>query len=384
MIRFLTVGVRMTTPIYRLCDRQGGHQYFWRFAANGQGSDVREADVQRWLDPDWRDRVVAWWEGYDLDLIRRAARQHRRPRPFAGAEPTGLPGAPLGQPPAVVADAPHDPFADLRPLENRQLDRHGHPVWSVERARGVQMLWGEDLTGPGDGTWTVNAVRCFGLTPAKSVLDLSAGLGGGTRAVVGAYDTWVTGLEPSPMLARMAMDRSRALGVARKAPIAHYDPETLNQAGSFDLVMGDRILHRVRDKDHFLDQIQLLTKPRGGLLFHDYVIEGVPSCWQAWNDWRGAEPQEVYPWTNRRIVDELTQRNLDVRIAEDVTAVHRGQVVSRLRALAEALEQRMTGSASLGGGVLSALAAELALWWTRLRVLGSGLSMIRYVAYRTA
>lgn len=337
-------------------------------------------DWERWLEPDWRDRVFAWWEGYDIHRLTREARR-RRTTTRTGTTGAG-PAEPLGIGRAAGGGAGAsaiDPFAALRALETAQLDRRGEPVWSVERMRGAQALWGEDHTGPQGGPWMVDAVRPFGLSPARSVLDLSAGLGGPARAIATAFDTWVTGLEPSPVLARMAMDRSKGLGLSKRVPVAHYDPEHLNQAGSFDLVLGDRILHRVRDKAWFLDQIQACTKPQGGILFYDYVVEGTPRSWEQWNGWRLEEPQEVYPWSARRVGDELVQRNLDLRIAEDVTAQHRAQIVDGMRRLAESME-----AAPPDAGVLSGLARELAVWWARLKVLGAGLAFYRFVAYRAA
>ncbi len=342
--------------------------------------NLREQD--RWRNPDWRTKVVAWWEGYDLSILARS------PIPTAARRPQGAlvqslgsmaPAAPAG----VAAPMPNAPDTllnqELERLETFQLDRRGEPVWSVARTQGAQLLWGDDCIGPGDSQWMVDSVRSFGLNPAKSVLDLSAGLGGPARSIVNSYDTWVTGLEPSPLLAKLGMERSKALGVSKKVPIGHYDPEHFNQAGSFDLVLADRIMHRVRDKEVFLDRIGECVKPKGGVLVFDYVIEGTPGSWDSWNRWRDTEPMEVYPWSNTRMADELAQRNLDVRIAEDLTQLHRRQVVDRVRSLGEALK-----TAVPDGRVLAALGRELALWWARLRVLGSGLRFCRYVAMRPA
>ncbi|MBP2228255.1 SAM-dependent methyltransferase [Azospirillum agricola] len=340
-------------------------------------------DIERWHNPDWRTRLEAWWEGYDLSKLprpgsrpgARPTRDHRQPlQPvdsLGAALPVAGPASPL---PAASLDD-----AELDRLSLMQLDRHGEPVWSPARAEGAQFLWGEDQTGPGDAQWVVDAARPFGLNAAKSVLDLSAGLGGPARALATACDTWVTGLEPSPLLAKMAMDRSRTLGLSKKAPIAHYDPEHFNQAGSFDLVMADRIVHRVRDKEMLLDRIGDCVKPKGGILMFDYVIDGTPGSWDNWNGWREEEPLDVYPWTGTRLADELTQRNLDLRITEDLTQLHRRQIVERVRKLGEALKTNAPGSR-----VLAALSRELKLWWARLQVLGNGLRFCRYVAMKPA
>ncbi|RTR17462.1 class I SAM-dependent methyltransferase [Azospirillum griseum] len=300
----------------------------------------------------------------------------------AGGLPVAGPTSPLPGAAATAAqvDAGAEPPAattELDRLALMQLDRHGDPVWSPARSEGAQLLWGEGLTGPGDAQWMVDATRPFGLNAAKSVLDLSAGLGGTARALVNTCDTWVTGLEPSPLLAKLAMDRSKAAGVSKKAPITHYDPEHFNQAGSFDLVMADRVIHRVRDKEAFLDRIGDCVKPKGGILMFDYVIDGTPGSWDNWNGWREEEPMEVYPWTGARLADELTQRNLDLRIREDLTQLHRRQIIERVRKLGETLKNSVPS-----GPVLQALARELRLWWSRLSVLGNGLRFCRYVAIK--
>lgn len=347
-------------------------------------------DLERWRNPDWRIRLAAWWEGYDLTRLPRVTNRSalRNSMDDRRHGPVNAVGGGLSAPLPAPLPAPGDPLPsgsaaggnpELDRLALMQLDRHGEPVWSPARSEGAQLLWGQDMTGPEEAAWMIDSVRSFGLNPAKSVLDLSAGLGGTARALVESCDTWVTGLEPSPLLAKLAMDRSKALGVSKKAPVGHYDPEHFNQAGSFDLVMADRIVHRVRDKELFLDRVGDCVKPKGGIALFDYVIDGAPGSWDAWNAWREEEPMEVYPWTATRMADELTQRNLDLRISEDLTQLHRRHIIDRVRKLADTL-----AAAVPPAPVLAALKRELALWWARLRVLGSGLRFVRYVAMKPA
>ncbi|CAO3353644.1 SAM-dependent methyltransferase [Azospirillum melinis] len=344
---------------------------------------ISPQDLERWRNPDWRIRLAAWWEGYDLSRLPRISNRAdpRAPASRRQPGPVDAVGSATSPTPSGASALPAPPTGnpELDRLALMQLDRHGEPVWSPARSEGAQLLWGQDMTGPEEAAWMVDSVRSFGLNPAKSVLDLSAGLGGTARALVESCDTWVTGLEPSPLLAKLAMDRSKALGLSKKAPIAHYDPEHFNQAGSFDLVMADRILHRVRDKDLFLDRLGDCVKPRGGIALYDYVIDGTPGSWDSWNGWREEEPMEVYPWTATRMADELTQRNLDLRISEDLTQLHRRHIIDRVRKLADTL-----AAAAPPAPVLAALKRELALWWARLRVLGSGLRFVRYVAMKPA
>ncbi|HYG89806.1 MAG TPA: methyltransferase domain-containing protein [Azospirillum sp.] len=346
-------------------------------------------EVERWLNPDWRAKLEAWWEGYDLASMHyqakllRAMQRDARPR-LRHAVP-----AARGEMPAVAAPADctdtsrlpdvHGEDAEARALEGLDIDRRGQPVWSVEQVRGAQMLWGDDFVGPGNAAFMMDAVRSFGLDPAKSVLDCSAGLGGAARAIASTYGTWVTGLEPSPLLAGMGMRRSQALNLDRKAPVMSYDPEAFSPAGNYDLVLADRVLHRVRDKEPYLDNLCRCVKPKGSVLLMDYVIEGAPGSWDNWNAWKDSEPLDLYPWTAERMKDELVRRNMDVRIVEDMTAVLRRLIVDRVHRLAEALQ-----SAVVDKGLLAGLARELQLWWARLKVLGQGLHYYRFVAMKPA
>lgn len=333
-------------------------------------------DLERWADPSWRDCLVAWWQGYDVDELRQAARVARsqRGRPArAAASQIRVPS-----PSAASVGGLADEFANAKALEMAQCDARGRPVWSIDRVRGAERLWGRDAVGPDDVEGAIDAVRPFALSPSKTVLDLSAGLGGRARALAGSYDTWVTGLEPSPVLASLAMARSNVAGMANKASVTVYDPEVLHHDGRYDLIIGDRVLHRIRQKEAFLDQLRLYTKGAGTMLIDDYVVEGSPVSWEQWNDWRREEPIEVHPWPRQRLSEELLQRNLDLRSVVDLTPAHRSHILARIRALGDELATSQTPD----GGVLIGLERELSLWWNRLRVLGSGLSLFRFEVHK--
>ncbi len=119
-------------------------------------------DLERWQNPNWRTRLAAWWEGYDLSRVPRQSPRSsgrssfdRRPnfRPVnavvaAGGLPVAGPTSPLPAALAVEAaadaPAPETGNPELDRLSLMQLDRHGEPVWSPARSEGAQLLWGED------------------------------------------------------------------------------------------------------------------------------------------------------------------------------------------------------------------------------------------------
>ncbi len=112
-------------------------------------------------------------------------------------------------------------------------------VAPLDRTTVAQWLWGAGFVMPGDEQYVIELVKPFGLTPAMSMLDLSAGLGGPARAIAKAYGTYVTGLERSPERARRGMEMSVAANLAKRATIAQYNPESVElRAGGFDCIIG--------------------------------------------------------------------------------------------------------------------------------------------------
>src|SRR5690606_22506608 len=106
---------------------------------------------------------------------------------------------------------------------------------------------------PGDTAHVLELVKPFALDPAMTMVDLCAGLGGGMRAVVEAFGVWVDGLEPDRELAEAGMQISTMAGLAKKAPISHYAPESLDlRAGTVDCLLCRQLLHRLDDKPRYL------------------------------------------------------------------------------------------------------------------------------------
>src|SRR3546814_16281415 len=104
-------------------------------------------------------------------------------------------------------------------------------------------------------------------------MDLCAGLCGGVRAIVEEFGVGVSGMEPEPDLAAAGMQIATAAGLAKKAEIQHYDPETLDiRAGTVDCLLCRQLLHRLEDKPKFFRAIDRALKNRGQLVLTDYVL----------------------------------------------------------------------------------------------------------------
>ncbi|MGQ9366795.1 SAM-dependent methyltransferase [Azospirillum sp. ST 5-10] len=297
-----------------------------------------------------RTRLYAWWEGYDLSALKRKDDSEDRQE---GAAPV----------PAKAAVG---------------MNRWGKPLWSATRMEVAERLWGSGFVTPGGNDHVPYLVKPMGLNPAMSVLDLSAGLGGTSRAMAAKYGCWVTGLESSPLLAKEGMQRSFKEGLEKKAPIEAYDPERFSYSKRVDAILYKEGMFAVRDKDQLFDGIEVALKPRGHLLLTDYILapDAKRGVIEAWTD---KEPLEPNLWSLERMQNAFAQRNLDLRIAEDMTDTHRHLILVAIQSFAHYLEQY-----ALTHETKVSVVDEIELWARRVAALEAGLRCYRFYALKPA
>lgn len=326
--------------------------------------------------PSLRTRFKAWWEGYDLSPPKKSLPERRNGR-FLHA-PSRLPPPRQGQGQGQGQENPESAeFSASNPYLPGMLSQNGAPLWTTPRVRVVEQLWGVDFVSPGGEDYIPYLIRPLGLTPAMSVLDLAAGLGGTPRLMAQKYGAWVTGLERSPLLASEAMTRSSKAGLAKQAAISHYDPENFHTHRRYDSVFAKELFYTITNKHQLLDTLVESLKSRGQLLFTDYILDthsGSPADILAWSR---TEPLAATPWTLEQWAQELHQRNLDLRISEDITAMHQKQVLHAMRILLTVLQE-----STLSEEVQAAYAEEVALWAQRIKALRAGLRCYRFYALK--
>lgn len=307
----------------------------------------------------WKQRFKAWWEGYEVPP--EEAKPEQAPATDAKAGDARSPA------PAATGVADH----------KANCSRFGKPLWSASRIQVAEKIWGHGFSTPGGDDYIPELVKPLGLNPAMSVLDLSAGLGGAARKMAAAYGCWVTGLEASPVLAAAAQERSVMAGLAKQAPVSQYDPDNFRHAKRFDCVFAKEFFVFVRNREALTDGIELSLKPRGQLLFTDYVREKagpVGGMVQAWLD---SEPIEPHPLTVAEVVNSLQQRNLDIRITEDITDAHRTMVLTAIQTLTGFLDKH-----SMDTETKLAVVEEVELWARRIAALQDGLRCYRFFALK--
>ena len=304
----------------------------------------------------FRRRFHAWWEGVELPPEEEDA----------GAD---------AQPLLLDTEAPP---GDERDWPESAAERA--KLWPIRRIEAAELIWGSSCILPGGVDYTVLLAKPLGLTPALSLLDLAAGLGGGTRALAEAFGVWVTGLERDRDLAAEGEERSNRSKFAKKAPVRGFDPEKFElKKRSFDCIFARELFCSVNDKQALFQALQRGLKDRGQLLFTDYVLGPAPGA--AFAKWLEGERQPSFPMPLAELLALLEGLTFDVRIAEDESETYRGHIMAAWSRLAEDLQ-----GGRIPRHLLARVVEEAERWARFVHVLNAGeLRFYRFHAlYRQA
>jgi hypothetical protein len=179
------------------------------------------------------------------------------------------------------------------------------------------------------------------------------------------------------MLASIAMERSTKHGMAKHAPVGHYDPENFKYTKRVDSIFAKEMFFTVRNKDPLWNALEACLKPRGQLLFTDYVLEHAESRTDGLRSWFAHEPVEPLPLTVDQYCAAFQQRNLDIRITEDITDQYRSLILTAIQSLHDHLSCH-----SMDNGTRLAVIEEVELWARRVAALQDGLKVFRILALK--
>ena len=250
----------------------------------------------------------------------------------------------------------------------------------LDRLALLQKIWGTGFLLPGGTDQIMSLVKPFGVNPAMSLLDLSAGLGGASRHVSATFDVYITAMERSAEIARRGHTMSVDAGLGRKVPVTAYDPESIElRPHAFDGVYGQFLTTGVVDKERLLREIMRSLKPRGQFSFLDFMLREAEPDDPRLEKLRKVERYPVLPWRVSQYIDCLTNAGFDCRIAEDHTEIYRARVLDGWNHLMKLVELR-----NMPKSHLLALLDEAELWTQRLGAMDSGvLNVYRFYAVST-
>ncbi len=275
-------------------------------------------------------RIKAWWDGYELAVVQKS--------------------------------------------KNGEGGEDGHDVraekhtWDSARVQLVQDVWGEGFSSPGDADYLIEMLKPFALTPAMSVMELGAGLGGASRVMAEHFGVWVTAFEADRVFAEAGAELSTMSGLAKKAPIAAFDPENFEfKEMSCDCIYSKESFFTVKKKKELLGVIGDALKDRGQFLFTDFVKAEEVKDDDGMAEWQASEPVMPHLWSVKDYDMALSRQKIEIRITEDIT--------DNFRALITKGWADYLASASHSGvneEMAATLVAEAELWARRAKVLESG------------
>lgn len=302
-------------------------------------------------------QLKAWWDG---DPVLQGAKKSTNASLASGA--------------AIISHVPKVE-KKLKALEGSasNIMKNGKPLWSATRLEVCQSLWGSGLIGPGDMEFLEGLVKPFALNPAMSVLDLSPGLGTLTRHMVDEYGVWVTGYDNSEFLAEVGNSLSVKLGYERQARISYMNFENLKFDKKYDCVISKDKFFLVMDKAVLFDQVEDVIKEGGQMLFIDFMLIDGGYDKEAILEWEKGEPFPPTLSTLSETLNELTQRNFDIRITLDLTRDYEKMIKTRIAAFLEYLK-----TVSMEEPTKEIVTFELDIWMKRLKAMSAGLKVYKF------
>ncbi len=279
-----------------------------------------------------RRRLRAWWTGFDSSPI------------------------------SDDVDAP--PIQTDAPIER---DADSETPWPAARRELVQMIWGEGMVTPGGEDYVIDLVKPAAVNQTRSMLQLGAGMGGATRALVRAFGVYVTGMDASRELARAGMADSRAHELEVKAPVSCVDFETVRlKAAGFHCVLAHEVLSRIVNRERLIKEMVTSLKPEGTLICADFVLGAAGPSLSA-EDWAVQGEAAGPPWSHDRILEVLAGHGLTVHVAVDETDRYRLMTLSGLDRFTREIKRT-----ALQPAHISHLLREAERWVARLRLLQTG------------
>ncbi len=275
----------------------------------------------------------------------------------------------------------HDPmavgFVEPEPVVEEAVDVADEPV---DRLALSQKIWGPGFLVPGGVDYVMSMVKPFGVNPAMSLLDLTAGLGGPSRHVSQFFDVYITAMERAPEIAKRGHAMSIDAGLGKKVPVTAYDPETVElKSHAFDCAYAEYLTVSVNAKERLIKEVNKALKARGQFSFVDFVLAEGDADDARLEPLRQIERFAPIPWTVQQYTSCLASSGFDVRISEDHSDAFVRHVSQGWAQFVENYDVKL-----MTRGNQMAIAEEGDLWMTRLAAVQSGLLQVyRFYAVST-
>lgn len=314
--------------------------------------------MKKAVDLPLRWKLKAWWEGYDPAEVAARINAGR------AKEPESVPSPPPRPEPPKTPPSPINPGDAELPFD----------PWDANRIEIAQYIWGEGYCGPGGPEHIISMSKLLALSPEMSLLEIGSHLGGPARTLADKFGTWVTGFEESPRLVELANQKSTMAGLAKKADIRTYDPETIEGFDrKFDRAFAKEAFFTIEKKDRLIDLIEQHLKPSGLFLITDFVLgSDTVVAKESYREWRKGESEKRKPYlvTAPEMAAMLKKARFNIRVNEDVSDTYI-ELINRAWTGADKVAAKLRKQED-GEALIRMLLKEAEFWSRRARMLESG------------
>ncbi len=314
-----------------------------------------------------KEKLMAWWNGYDSPALHVLDGYKRDFQLWWNGGAGSASGEKLEA--ALVrkrtVDVPHAKKQDLS-----------------ARLTVLQALWGEGNITPGPAEFIVSLISRLGLTSEMTMLDLGAGLGGPARAISSSSGIWVTAYEEVAAVAKAGMEQSIMHGMAKKVPVNLVEFATMERPKrKLDCFFSKDTFHQISGKKQLLAAVEEGLKPNGQFFIIDYVITEKGKSDNCEATWNAADEQASHFWTKEEYATAFAAVKLDLRVSEDLSQKYCEMIASGFRNLTKNMESLIAEETDEArqSELRRALAFESNRWAVRAEALQSGdIAVLRF------
>ncbi len=226
-----------------------------------------------------KERFVAWWHGREPEAV-------------------------------VESEASSEPSRDLTASEF-SIEQDGD--WGPARLRVLEELWDKGYLDAGGQSFARRLLLALSVDSRKTVLDLTAGLGGPARMLANAHNMWMDALEPDPVLAERAHHLSLFGRIVHQADIRHADFNRLRlKPGRYDSIYSLGRLYEFSNKQDILNTCHGGLKKNGLLLLFDFMRADEKYPLQHYDGMKRRHQNRIEPWTRQQYHSALEKAGLSI------------------------------------------------------------------------
>lgn len=253
-------------------------------------------------------------------------------------------------------------------------------AWVADRALIMDELWGKGFHLPGGEAAIDALVVPLGLTGEMSVMELGSGCGAMGRRLAKSNNIYVLGFEQDEGLIKHGNEIAGTMDMAARISLSYFDPELFVADKLHHCILSRELFYRVQDKPRFFTQLGKSLhpsgKPRGQLVYTDYVLEEAARDKPAVKAWLAQDPL-AKPIGLEEAKKLLAKSGLDVRVTEDLTAKHKKEILKGLADFALFLRAHPPHPSTM-----PRVAKEIMDWVYRVAAIKQGLKLYRFYAIK--